>query len=86
MSYVQKMYDITPSGQKDKKDKKHQADTPSFFHALEKHPKQPTKYFGESSSDSDDGDKDKKDKKKKKKKGGSAAYGNKAANLGAYVV
>jgi hypothetical protein len=60
--------------------------TPSFEHALAAYPKEKTKIFKGDGGSDDEGKKKKKKGKGKGKKGGSAAFGNKAANLGAYVV
>ena len=60
---------------------------PSFQSALATISKNTTKYFKGKDKD-DDSDKKGGSKKKKKggKKGGSVVYGDKSANLGAYVV
>ena len=96
MSFVKKTYRIQVTGtvKKAKKDEPNQkeynkqAKIPSFYHALEKHPKSYTKYFmdADMKDESKKDKKDKKGKKDKKKRGGNVAFGNKAANLGAYVV
>jgi hypothetical protein len=58
---------------------------PSFDSAMQAHPKETTKFFGDG-GDGAEGDGDKKKKNKKGKAGGNASFGSKAANLGAYVV
>jgi len=57
---------------------------PSFEHALAAYPKEKTKTFKGDGGSDDEGKKKK--KKGKGKRGGNAAFGNKSANLGAYVV
>ena len=80
-SYYEKDEDGSHWAARDKM-KAGKINSPSFEHAMAAYPKEKTKTFKGDKDSDDEGKK----KKKKGKKGGTAAYGNKAANLGAYVV
>jgi hypothetical protein len=59
---------------------------PSFHAALKHEQKESTKFFGDEGKEEQSDQMAKKGKKGSKKGMGSATFGNKAANLGAYVV